>query len=470
MLDVLAKIGFKLSDGQLKFKRTIVNDNNLGQILIDNLGSSSHSAVIDYYQNYSGAERTRKLLDEFISKNYKTSSIDVSKVLFRDELPWTLDQIKIILDQGSPRTSWLVFPKGPADEIDTGTLENMISAAIGDQAEEFLAKNRAVGKVGYFPKNTDYKVVKGNSVYINLWTRPEWETCEEPVYHVEKFEQFMGHFFPVEKDRKFMYAYSRDSVDGRAGAAVILAGSPGTGKNTFVELILGGLVGEVNFRKAVMGEGRGGGAKFHSGVEKCRVRFYDEINLTSPIRNDIKGFMNKTAAVELKGVNISAPYTMHASFVLANNSPSKIELEYDDRKFFVPRLATVKLEDVFGDDWVTDFIEEVQTPAAIKSIYHMCVEKGFGVDTKKPHKTEDFYKYCLNSMPYDIKIILGVLATQSSVEIKKPKYKIEGSEIQQKFDEYFEKSGVVLGKVIFEGRRCTVVRPDYDPNKELEVL
>lgn len=470
MLDVLAKIGFKLSDGQLKFKRTVVNDNNLGQILIDNLGSSSHPAVIDYYQNYSGAERTKKLLDEYVSKNYKPTTLDLSKVKYRDELPWTLDQIKIVLDQGNPRMSWLVFPKGPADEINTEVLEREIAKNLGDQTEEFLAKYRFTGRVGYFPKNTDYKVVKDNSVYVNLWTRPEWETCEAPLYDVEKFEEFMNHFFPEEKDRKFMYAFGRDVVDSRAGAAVILAGVPGTGKNTFVDFILGGLVGDANFRKAVMGEGRGGGAKFHSGVEKCRLRFYDEINLTGPIRNDIKGFMNKAAAVELKGVNVSAPYTMHASFVLANNSPSKIELEYDDRKFFVPRLSTVKLEDVFGDDWVTDFIEEVQTPAAIKSIYHMCVEKGFGVDTKKPHKTPEFYKYCLNSMPYDIKIILGVLEKKPYVEIKKPKYKIEGSEIQQKFDEYFEKSGVVLGKVIFEGRRCIVTRPDYDPSAELAAL
>lgn len=454
-------------DGDLIYKNKPVTPEVIFKIATERM---SRNEVREFGKLYDTDQKLQSIIDQIKNKS-KAPAVDLSKILFRDGLPYYYSEIRFFSNEINPRESWVLYPSGDYISIHSEVLRKLVSYSLGEQADEFLAGNVAVAKPGYFPGNPEPVVVEKNKeVRINFWKRPDWELCEDPTYHVEKFEKFMEYLFPVELDRRFMYAYASAIVNDRAGAAVILAGIPGTGKNTFAEDICGALVGPRNFTKAVMGESRGEGARFHSGVERCRLRFYDEINLTGPIRNDIKSFMNPTAAIELKGVNIGDPYTMHASFILANNSPSRVVLEYDDRKFFVPRLANQSMEVVFGSEWIVDFKEELKSPQAIKSIYHMCVERGFGVDTRKPHKTEEFYRYCLNSMPYDVKRILKVLETQEWLEVKKPGYKIEPSEIQQKLEEYHEKSGVVLAEVRIEGRRCIVCVPGYNPTSKADVL
>lgn len=470
MLDILSKIGFKYSDGQLKFKRSVVNENNLGQILIEYLGSSAHPEVANYYQNYSGPERTKKLLDDFISKAFGGSEVDLTKKKFDPNLPYTYDQIQIFRDRNNSKVRRIIYPSGTIEKIDSAELDNHLQADLGEFAKDYMREYSIRGKTGYFPGLKELKVVKNDVVYLNLWKAPSWLSCDLPTYEVTKFRQFMEYVFPEEIDLKFGYAWIRDAVEKKAGCVMILAGTPGFGKNLFVEKILRALVGPDNYTSAARGEASGG--KFHGGLDECRIRFYDELQLNGTTRNDIKGFMNELATIEKKGVDLGAPKAMHASFIIANNHPKNVKLEPDDRKFWAPKLPTIPLLEKFGGQaWIDEFVEELESDVAIKSIYEMCVASGFGVESKFPHKNEVFYSYCINALPPTIRHILNLLKTQPCVESRSIKGRMEPYEIKDCLEDYAVKFGKPVADFHDVGNgRYKVTRPGLSPDAELDSL
>jgi len=470
VLDILSKVGFKYSDGQLTYRGKVINESNLAEHLVAKLGVT-HPAIAEYYQNHSGAEKTKKLLEEFIAKNFKESVLDISKIKFDKNLPYTYDQVKIFRDQNNSRVRRVIYPSGTIHKIDSAELDNQLAGDLGEFAKEYMQEYCIRGKVGYYPGVRQLTMVKDDVVYLNTWKAPSWLSCDLPIYQVDKFIQFMEYIFPDSVDLKFGYAWIRDAGEKKAGCVLILAGTPGFGKNLFVERILRALVGASNYTSASRGEARGG--KFHGGLDECRIRFYDELQLNGPMRNDIKGFMNEIATIEKKGVDLDAPKAMHASFIIANNDPSKVQLEPDDRKFWAPRLPTIPLLEKFGGQvWIDEFVEELNSDQALKSIYDICVERGFGVESRFPHKNEVFYSYCINSLPPVIRHILKLLETNPCVESREvPKTRLEPYEIKECLDEYAIKSGKRVADFHDVGKgRYKITRPGLDPNKELDSL
>lgn len=470
VLDILSKVGFKYSGGQLTYRGKLVDGTNLVTHLASKLGIH-HPAIAEYYQNYATPEKTKKLIDEFVAKTFGGSEIDISKIKFDKNLPYTYDQIKIFRDQNNSRVRRVIFPSGTIHKIDSAELDNQLASDLGEYAKEYMQEYCIRGKVGYYPGVKQLTMVKDDVVYLNTWKAPSWLSCDLPTYEVVKFRQFMEYIFPDIIDLKFGYAWIRDVVEKKAGCVLILAGTPGFGKNLFVERILRSLVGTSNYTSASRGEAKGG--KFHGGLDECRIRFYDELQLNGPMRNDIKGFMNEIATIEKKGVDLDAPKAMHASFIIANNDPSKVQLEPDDRKFWAPRLPTIPLLEQFGGQvWIDEFLEELNSDQAIKSIYHMCVEGGFGVESRFPHKNEVFYSYCINSLPAVIRHIIKLLEMNPCVESRDvPKTRLEPYEIKGYLEEYAIKSGKPIADFEDVGKgRYKITRPGFNPNAETENL
>jgi len=468
VLDVLSKLGLKFSNDQLQYRGKTINEYNLIEFLSSKLGLS-HPAISEYYAKYNSHEKAKTLLEEFVAKYFKeVQELDFSKIPFREGVPYTYSQIKIFRNESNSRTRKVIYPSGVIDDFDSRELDDKLETDLGEQAKDFLRTNCIRGKIGYFPKNENLVVMVRGINYVNFWKKPEWEKLNTAEVPTDNFVGFMEHFFPDEKDRKYMYAWARDMVDSRAGSAVILTGKPGTGKNTFAEKICQRLVGEENYRKAVSGEGRGGGSRFHNGLDICRLRFYDEIQLNANTRNDIKNFMNEVAAIERKGLDIEAPSRMWASFILANNSPEEVELEHDDRKFFAPNLANVKLEEAFSVSWIEQFERDLAAPEYIRSVYLKCCELGYGVDSKYPHKTAAFIKYCFNSFPFAIRKLVEKLEVKPVIHSREFRTRLDPFEVQKYLEDYRVKFGIHLADFHdLGGGRYQITLPGYDPNKEL---
>ena len=64
--------------------------------------------------------------------------------------------------------------------------------------------------------------------------------------------------------------------------------------------------------------------------------------------------MNQEQSLEAKGKEAKDFLTFN-SFVINNNAPSDVKVEWNDRRFSVPDLNTKKLEDEFGNEWVDAF-------------------------------------------------------------------------------------------------------------------
>lgn len=463
MLDILSKLDFKISNGQVKLRGKIVDSSTLGGILATKLGSD-HPAVSKYYEKYSGPERTKNLLSEFVSKYQEGEEVDPSTIIFEDLLPYTFDQIKIFVDQKPSNLLGVIYPSGKIDFWAANVVQDKLKK-LGDSVGRYKETNFLSGQRGYFPGKAERFFLGDDEVkYLNRWVAPSWMSCDLPTYQVEKFTEFMNFVFSDEKDFKMGHAWVRRMVDSRAGCVLIFSGTPGFGKNFFAERICKALVGKDNYLSASRGEGDGG--KFHAGVDECKLRYYDELQLQGAMRDDIKSFMNDYATIERKGVDLDGPKAMHASFIIANNKPKEVELEVDDRKFWAPKLPKMPLHERFSQLWIDEFVEELKSDQALKSIYEMCGEVGAGVDTRFPHKTEQFYEYCYNGLPYIIQEIITKLEDQPIItnsDLTK-RSKMEPYEIRDFLTSYGEKRGKPIADFYDMGKgRYRLTRPGVKP-------
>lgn len=466
MIDLFISAGIKATaKGGLVYKRQPVTIDVLRQVGIEIFGKEP-KRLTDFIVKYDD-KNLSKLLDAIKDKLVpKQELVDISKVLFSESPQYFYSEIKLFSDIKDAKHTGVITPSGKREFWVTPVLREKIKMDLGDSACEFYATNLIVGSRGYYPKNNDLLIVEGDMTYLNLWIKPKWELCESLISEPQEFKIFMEYLYPDEPDRRYMYAWVRDMVEKKAGAIVILSGKPGIGKNIFVEHICKPLVGEENYTAAARGEASGN--RFHSNILNSRLCFFDELELNNSTRNSLKSFHNDYATIERKGENVDKPKRIHASFVIANNYPDRIVLEYSDRKFFAPRLPEVSMLDKFGREWIDAFIEKLKEDAYIRAIYNFCYEQGKGVNSIHPHKNDTFNKYCFNGFPPVIRKIARSLETQDSIDGADLRTRLAGFEIQDYLRQYEENFGKPLADFIERKKgRWTVTRPgickgDYD--------
>jgi hypothetical protein len=268
-----------------------------------------------------------------------------------------LAQQKLIINIQDPSNSFLYSPD--KDHVYKNHsfkfIERKLEQLFGKKAIALLDPIVDERKISYAPNKGrmfEEKTSRGEIVStFNKWDPAPWARDWEPHRNGKLpeapglFKTLMEVLTGSERDRLSIQAWLRDATFTKADPILVLCGIPGIGKNLFTATLGKALVGENNFKSASRGFSR---SMFHSNVADCRLFFLDETPLTRSARETLKDYHSGSAAIERKGIDVGDPEPIHASFILANNDKELIQLEFSDRKFYLPDLNNKSLEIVMG--------------------------------------------------------------------------------------------------------------------------
>lgn len=202
---------------------------------------------------------------------------------------------------------------------------------------------------------------------LNTFEQAPWQkqgglySPEETVFP-KPFESFFNHLFLDEDSKQSVFAWMRRLVFGDSGnpneVALVLNGAKGIGKNMFAD-ICQGLVGSTNFtvgKRSIMN------SDFNLDLKDCLCFFLDEIPIkTQEQCSKFRAYMNRNLQLEGKGMEAKS-YKTFKSFILNNNPPHEVRVAWDDRRYSVPDLTNLMLNqrwpikkiDAF-DKYINDF-------------------------------------------------------------------------------------------------------------------
>ena len=333
------------------------------------------------------------------------SIVDLSDTYLNDSIKTPLSKLKIIYNVKCRRKSAIYDTA--ADIIytyDHDLTLDILKARLGvDGRADYLGAHTEYCIFSYVPGKPRIAFDKDGAAehkIFNLWSEADWRIGWTPAPQdtlPALVEKFFKVFIEDEGDRNSTLAWLRDMTFGKADPILILCGEPGIGKNLFVQKLATALVGKVNYREAARGFKD---SSFHNNVSQCRLFFMDEMELTVNARDTLKSYHNGSAAIERKGVDVSDPEPIHASFVLANNFEKYIRLEYTDRKFFAPKLTKRPLEEKMTMNQIKTLVSKIENDRAyLQQIGNYLFHKYAQGDSKDFKKTEFFEALCVQSYP-----------------------------------------------------------------------
>jgi hypothetical protein len=275
-----------------------------------------------------------------------------------------------------------------------------------DERAKWMAEHtddRVLRYKPYYPKT--FTDVDGRLCF-NKWVMPnymvEWEYDASVETLPEDFEKVFKHTFVVDFERDAVLCWMRNAVFSREETVLTLTGIQGSGKGVFFQHVLGNLVGQENLTKAAPNFES---SEFHGDLREKTIYVLNELTLTKKIKNKLKEFADGKSTINEKNIKTSGSETLYASFIVVNNYPSNNYLEYADRKFLVPALSDFKLDESFGEEWVTNFCKNIATSPEF--LRQLASYLWFKVPAKiKYPKTELFYQICEMQLHWYLKKFL----------------------------------------------------------------
>lgn len=343
------------------------------------------------------------------------------EVYFNDVIATPLSELKLIYNIKNLQKSFLYEECSDITHTyDFEFINKRLRQVLGEGYDDWISTNSMDCVVEYRPTQPRFVEVpeKGYLVF-NSWNDAEWRLGWQPSEGIDcppEVKEFMDVFIPDPKERKCVYSWLRDATFERAEPILVLCGRPGTGKNILVEHIAGALVGKNNYRSASRGFYK---SQFHAGVSNCRVFFLDEMYLTPDARETLKAYHNGTASIERKGVDVGDPEKIYASFALANNHDSKIKLEYTDRKFFVPQISEVPLEEALGKEKIDQLSSLLRDQDFLRRLGSYLFYNFKPQAAVRFPKNAFFKRLCINSYPHWFRRFLHIMQVSSEVNSKK---------------------------------------------------
>ena len=416
-----------------------------------------------------GAKLRRELLRIFACEAKEAEAkedLDLSQTFFNSSISCPMSDLKQIINKDKLSRSFLYDPiKDIIHTYDYEILKKRIPALLQRQTPAWLATNSHDCKVTYTPEMAN-RIEKNEALdetIFNLWTpapwKKGWELSPEAMCP-ERIGKLLRHLFPHPESLDGVEAWLRDATFQRADSVLCLIGAPGIGKGLLVEELAAQLVGTHNLRTAARGFTK---SQFHANVLRCRVYFLDETALGPDARETLKAYHNAFSTVELKGVDVGDRSPMHASFVLANNSPLFIKLEYADRKFFVPEMTGIPLIKVVGQDGIDKFLAEVRDPSAIQQFASYLYNKFPASSSKAFAKTEAYKSICIGSLPYAFRRFIAACKSKATFGSKafysgigSGNKKFEYYELEDEIRKYEAQFGEPLAELSDPGAEWTV--------------
>jgi hypothetical protein len=411
----------------------------LDKMVDQNWGEALKSALVELMLGAEAAKKEAleasrieaKRIDAEKKKADKNRLLEIplDQSYLSEEIDEPLSEQKVIINIEDISKSFLYSPSqdkrySHSFEVIKDSLSDVFGSRKG--WDIYRQTNSSQCRLSYYPNRPRIFKEEGEQIF-NEWSPAPWAVGWEHYRNgklpeiPELFKILIHSLTEVERDRRSIQAWLRDATFTRADPVLVLCGVPGTGKNLFVEHLGKALVGEKNFNSASRGFSR---SQFHVGVTNCRMFFLDETKLTESARETLKSYHNGRAAIERKGIDVGEQEKLWASFVLANNVEASIELQYPDRKFYLPDLNPKSIEATMGEKAARKFAKEFIEACASNDflgevanyLYHNFVE-GESSDFHK--QTEVFNRICLRSLPVWFNTIREFYKAQGLDGVKK---------------------------------------------------
>jgi len=249
----------------------------------------------------------------------------------------------------------------------------------------------------YEPYNmkTNYKdIYEGQeTVHFNRHITPTWRRGKVFKDCPPFFFEFLNHLFPTREARDYVLLWFREMLTGRNQCALLLVSNMGTGKG-ILENLGRALVGNENY--FVQGEGFFK-SQFNSELLYKRLITFDETPLTLEYKEILKLYLNDRIPVERKGQDPRTE-TNYASFIISNNLETENRLYSDDRRFSVPEITDVPLNEVFSEDEIEAFVRGFEDPEYIGAIGNYILNLEGEFNPNRPYKGEKFYQLMVLSL------------------------------------------------------------------------
>lgn len=242
--------------------------------------------------------------------------------------------------------------------------------------------------------------------HINTYQRPEWQFERElSASEIQNFskipaiiDRFFNHLFPDKRCREFVFDWLHYALTARCETYLVLNGAKGVGKGILSEHICKFLMGKDNHKLAPQGVLE---SNFNAVLERCRMIVLDEFKIDDDEKvNKLKRYINKDQMIENKGKDTDKTIETFNSFIVSSNSTSDIRIEWDDRRFSVADLSTIKLEEVWSKDDIKELIEAIEDSnhTAMREFGYWLMYREPQGDAFTAFKGKHFYKLCYASL------------------------------------------------------------------------
>lgn len=293
------------------------------------------------------------------------------------------------LDSEDPSTDFKVVPK---DFKETTLLptSRAFEMLVGRTSKEIVKNAMAQGRYGFPTYNRErapgpYKEnVSGVDLpFFNTYLRPFWVGMEGNKKLPGDVSTFLNHLFPIEKERRYFFAWLYMSLTKRAPTCLVLCGTPGVGKNALKQMIrcLHGVNNSVDVPKSVFT------SRFNSCWENNTFAFHDETGLTPQAVELVKELVNGSLAIEKKFMDATRSTAVYTSLIVANNYERDIHISFEDRKFaclqMPNKMADAALSKEFMDQFFKDWTYETCDRSKVIDLASHVLAHG-------PHYCEEF--------------------------------------------------------------------------------
>jgi hypothetical protein len=341
---------------------------------------------------------------------------------FSDSIKTPLSKMKLIINLRDLKKSFLYdTERDLVHQYDYEIISKRLKSILGDSYDHWVETNSEDCVLEYRPMYSPriHYAYEIDQKIFNLWTDAEykrdgWEIDFKAECPPEVLE-FLAAFAPREDDQRALLSWLRDSTFDRAEPILILCGKPGVGKNIFVEHLAASLVGRHNYRSASRGFNR---TQFHNNVSQCRLFFLDEMSLSPDTRETLKSYHNGTATIERKGKDVGDPEKIYASFVIANNHPNRVKLEFTDRKFYVPILSQTPLPEAITKAKVDRLVELCKNSDFLRQLASYLYITFKSQEATNFPKNPFFKDLCINSYPFYFRRFLHMVFAKGEVSAK----------------------------------------------------
>ncbi len=216
------------------------------------------------------------------------------------------------------------------------------------KGEDLIHKLPIVFGETFRPGDPRRVIVEGSNKLLNLWETPLLQPSGTTVTReqVGPFVDFLARWFPDIEERAYFTRWMAWTVrypHRRIVATPLLRSEHGTGKGFFVECLMAGLLGKKSVANTSLKSVVGGFGDILEGRTFIVIdELYKSGEATANALKSIQG--NATFTLDRKNQPIIT-IDNYINFIVTTNDLVPLDLEAEDRRFWVPKFIKHKVDD-----------------------------------------------------------------------------------------------------------------------------